>query len=220
MAIALVIMTLASCGGDTGTGPSLGTVPTGSSAAPTQRPSPLETPFPSTTPTQRPADVPSRVVVPALRIDLPVISGDVTLPGNPPDYPLCDVAHYLTTFPFPGRLGTTTWIYGHAREGMLLALLRASERDDGAELIGQMVDVYSTGNVRYRYVITSVLRHATDRSSAQGVPADEGRLVLQTSEGPTGTVPKLQVVAKLDEVGPATPADSQPVASPTECYLG
>lgn len=165
----------------------------------------------------RPSDVPSRVVVPGLRIDLPVISGDVTLPGNPPDYPLCDVAQYLTSFPYPGRLGTTTWIYGHAREGMFLALLEASERDDGAELVGQTVNVYSTANVRYRYRISEVLRHARDRSTAVGVPADEGRLILQTSEGPRGTVPKLQVVAELIGQEEASASQAHPDPSPRVC---
>jgi len=168
-------------------------------------------------PTARATDLPSRVVVADLKIDLPIISGDATLPGNPPDFPLCDVAQYLTTFPFPGRLGTTTWIYGHAREGMFLELLKASEQNDGASLIGSTVDVFSTGNVRYRYRIAEVLRHATDRSAAQGVPADQGRLILQTSEGPRGTVPKLQVIANLIETEEASAAEAQPAASPRAC---
>ncbi len=165
----------------------------------------------------RASDVPSRVAIPALGIDLPVISGDVTLPGNPPHYPLCDVAQYLTTFPYPGRPGTTTWIYGHAREGMFLALLEASERNGGGELLGQTVDVFSTLSARYRYRISEVLRHATDRSTAQGVPADQGRLILQTSEGPSGTVPKLQVVAELIATEVASAAEAQPAASPRAC---
>lgn len=164
-----------------------------------------------------PSDLPSRVVLGRLRIDLPVISGAATLPGNPPDYPLCDVAQYLTTFRFPGRLGTTTWIYGHARPGMFLPLLEASERNAGAELLGQVVEVYSTANRRYTYRISEVLRHATDRSAAVRVPPDGGRLILQTSEGPKGTVPKLQVVAELIGSDASTTAESQPSASPREC---
>ena len=170
------------------------------------------------TPTAAPTDVPSRVVVPDLGIDLPIVSGDTTLPGNPPDYPLCDVAQYLTTYRYPGRLGTTTWIYGHARAGMLLTLLEASERDDGAGLIGRRVDVFSTAPRRYSYEITTVLRHATDRSAAGDVAPTSGRLVLQTSEGPRGTVPKLQVVAELVDTVEVPAEDAVPSAAPRACF--
>lgn len=164
-------------------------------------------------------ELPTRIVLPDLDIDLPVVSGDLRIPGNPVDYPLCDVAQYLTTYPYPGRVGTTTWIYGHARDGMFLPLLRASETSDGAALIGQRADVYTEGGRRFSYRITEVLRHATDRSSASGVPADGRRLVLQTSEGPKGTVPKLQVVAELLTIKPATMKDSMPRANPRVCYI-
>ncbi|MEO5704077.1 MAG: hypothetical protein ABIZ52_06810 [Candidatus Limnocylindrales bacterium] len=174
-------------------------------------------------PTQLPvplaSDVPSRVVVPELRIDLPIVSGALVLPGNSPDYPLCDVAQYLTTYPYPGRLGSTTWIYAHAREGMFLRLLEASRRNDGEELLGQTVDVFSTGNVRYRYRVSQVLRHTTDRSAASDVRRDQGRLILQTSEGPRGVVPKLQVVAELISSTSVSAADAQPKASPMVCAI-
>ncbi|HVL54179.1 MAG TPA: hypothetical protein VM344_07935, partial [Vitreimonas sp.] len=134
-------------------------------------------------------EVPSRVVIGDLGIDLPVVSGDETVPGNPPDYPLCDVAQYLTSYRHVGRDGTTTWIYAHAREGMFLPLLEASQDAGGAALVGRSVEVYTTGLRVYRYRITDVAPHATDRSIAAGVPPDTRRLVLQTSEGPRGTVP-------------------------------
>ncbi|MEP6638662.1 MAG: hypothetical protein ABJC39_04870 [Chloroflexota bacterium] len=90
-------------------------------------------------------DLPSRVVIADLGIDPPIVAGDLVVKGNAPDYPLCDVAEYLTSFRFPGRTGTATWIYAHAREGMFLSMLTASEREDGAPLLGMQVDVYSTG---------------------------------------------------------------------------
>lgn len=164
-------------------------------------------------------ELPTRVVMTGLDIDLPVVSGDLKVAGNPPDYPLCDVAQYLTTYPYPGRPGTTTWIYGHAREGMFLRLLEASEVRDGASLIGQSALVYTDAGRRFGYRITEVQRHATDRSSARDVPADSGRLVLQTSEGPKGTVPKLQVVAELVEIKPSTMKESVPPAEPRGCYI-
>ena len=178
----------------------------------------------SPTPSRSPAaadgldELPTRIVVEAMEIDLPVVSGDLEVPGNPPDYPLCDVAQYLTTYPYPGRPGTTTWIYGHAREGMFLPLLEASETNQGASLIDQTAEVYTDGGRRFTYRITEVLPHATDRSSARDVPAEGGRLVLQTSEGPKGTVPKLQVVAELVDVEVSTKTESSPSAKPRECF--
>lgn len=162
-------------------------------------------------------DVPSRVVVESLGIDLPVVSGDLAVAGNTADYPLCDVAQYLTTYRYPGRPGTTTWIYGHARKGMFLPLLETSQADAGAALVGEVVDVYSTENRRYRYRITSVLPHSTDRLIASDVPSGERRLVLQTSEGPRGTVPKLQVAAALIDVSDTDAETANPAASPRAC---
>ena len=161
--------------------------------------------------------VPSRVVVESLGIDLPVVSGDLVVPDNAPDYPLCDVAQFLTTYRYPGRPGTTTWLYGHARKGMFLPMLEASQEADGAALIGEVVDVYATDNQHYRFRITSVHPHSTDRSIANDVPPDERRLVLQTSEGPTGTVPKLQVAASLIDVAAVDAETANPPAKPREC---
>ena len=81
---------------------------------------------------------------------------------------------------------------------MFLPLLEASERDNGRELLGVTADVYTTDALRYRYEIWLVRRHITDRSIAtDGLQPDEQRLVLQTSEGPSGTTEKLAVAAAL-----------------------
>lgn len=227
----LVIMTIvigvAGCGPAGGPSTSAQASPTSivATALPPVSPGPSTSPdappSPSTTPAaEAPSDeLPTRIVVKGLDIDLPVVSGDLDVPGNPPDYPLCDVAQYLTTYKYPARPGTTTWIYGHAREGMFLRLLEASEVKGGASLIGQTALVYTDAGRRFEYRITDVERHATDRSSARDVPADGGRLVLQTSEGPEGTVPKLQVVAELVDIKPSTLKESSPPAEPRGCYL-
>ena len=156
-------------------------------------------------------------MVESLGIDLPVVSGDLVVAGNAPDYPLCDVAQFLTTYRYPGRPGTTTWIYGHARTGMFLPMLEASQAAEGAALIGAVVDVYATDNRHYRYRITSVHPHSTDRSIANDVPSTDRRLVLQTSEGPRGTVPKLQVAASLIDSAPVDAETANPSAQPREC---
>ncbi|CAN5451393.1 hypothetical protein BH20CHL7_BH20CHL7_01220 [soil metagenome] len=227
VAAALVLVMIGGCaGGDNvSSGPASAalqpsTSPILESGAPSPdagEPSAAATSTPAASPTD-PArdDLPSRVVIEALDIDLPIVSGDLEVAGNAPDYPLCDVAQYLTTYRYPGRPGTT-WIYAHAREGMFLPLLRASERKDGKSLIGTEVEVYSTGARRYTYRITDVYRHALDRSVAAGLAADERILVLQTSEGPKGTVPKLQIAAEFTGVSESTADAATPSAAPRDC---
>ena len=224
LAWGLAALVVAGCGGSgadrtdrpTSSGPSQSrSVSAAPTSTPSVRPSTLEPSSASLS-----DELPTRLVVADLAIDLPIVSGDVIVPGNPPDYPLCNVAQYLTIFRFPGRPGTTTWIYGHARPGMLLPLLEASTVDDGAALIGKRVEVYSDARSRFTYRITEVLRHATDRGAARDVPPDGRRLVLQTSEGPRGTVPKLQVVAELVDIAEVARTEAIPLASPVACFEG
>jgi Sortase domain len=194
-------------------------LPTGAEAP---SPSPtLALASPSSSPTLAtrtpdPGAVASRVVVPALRIDLPVVSGALDPAGNPGNYPLCDVAQYLTDYRQPGQAGTT-YIYGHARTGMFLPLLEESQRDNGSAMIGALVQVYTSDSWVYLYDIFRVKRHATDFSLADTAKPDEHRLVMQTSEGPRGTVPKLQVAARLLNVQPADPREAIPTPKPRIC---
>jgi len=171
--------------------------------------SPLATAVPSVTfPTGRLA---TRVAIPALDLDLPVIEQ----PGGPSAYPLCDVAMFIQQLGQPGE-GRATYLYAHAREGMFLPLLTQSEIRDGAGMIGMVVQVWTSDEELFLYEISEVRRHATDLDDA--VTADDEQLWLQTSEGPRGTVPKLQVVAEFLSGGPAAqPADAHPVAQPQEC---
>lgn len=228
LGITAIVSILAGCVGQAGSASpgAAETTATGASTPIATRPAAsataaAQTPSPAVEPSADPAadELPTRIVIRELGIDLPIVSGDLSVSGNPPDYPLCDVAQYLTTYRYPGRPGTTTWIYGHARPGMLLPLLDASMVADGADLIGLRADLYSDGARRYTYRVTEILRHATDRSSAQGVPANARRLVLQTSEGPRGTVPKLQVVAEFVSVTSVERADALPSPSPRACFV-
>jgi sortase family protein len=188
--------------------------PTASPTAVAASPSATASPTVARTPS---ADaVASRVVVPALKIDLPVVSGALDPPGNPGNYPLCDVAQYLTDFRQPGQPGAT-YIYGHARTGMFLPLLEESQRNNGAAMIGALVQVYTNDSWVYLYEIYRVKRHATDFALAENLAADEHRLILQTSEGPRGTIPKLQVAARLLNVQPANPRDAKPSPKPRIC---
>lgn len=175
-------------------------------------PTPTATPAP--TPTAEPA-VASRIRIPSLRIDLPVVSGELRVRGNTGNYPLCDVAQYLTFYSQPGLPGTT-YIYAHAQRGMFLPLLRASTRDDGAELIGALVEVYTNDNRLHLYRIYLVKRHSTDLTIAS-VPPGEQRLVLQTSEGFAGHPQKLQVAARPVSIVNVRRAAANPRPDPRIC---
>jgi hypothetical protein len=140
------------------------------------------------------------------------------VPGQGPDkYPPCDVAVYHTAFEQPGEPGTT-YIYGHAREGMFLPLLDASLHHDGASLLGALVQVYTDDDRVHLYQITLVNRHALDFSLALDAPPEVEQLILQTSEGPRGTVPKLQVLAMPIETLPSTAIAAHPTPVPRPCY--
>ena len=150
-----------------------------------------------------PLDEPSRPVrvrVPYAGIDLPVISSDRTLPGNPPGYPLCDVAQYWTRFDMPGEPGTT-WLLGHAQPGMFLPLYTSAYGGNPNELVGKLVKLQLRDKRLLTYRITQVRPAAssTDLSIAKRPNMKQQRLILQTSTGPAGTDAKLQVAARLIE---------------------
>ncbi len=189
--------------------------PPASSTAPDASPAPdaTRTPQLSRPPVLQAPAYASRVTVAASEIDLPVVSGDLQ---PPPSYPFCDVAAYLTRFAQPYEPGIT-YISAHAQEGMFLPLLEASLRSDGRELIGQQVDVYTDDGMRYGYTITEVNRHAVDYTFLADLPRDQRYLVLQTSEGPFGTLEKVQVLAEALDEEAVDVAIADPEATPRDC---
>ena len=168
--------------------------------------------LPRVPPLQAPAFA-SRVVVDDLGIDLPVISGDLQ---PPPNYPLCDVAAYVTRFNQPYETGIT-YISAHAQRGMFAPLLVASERADGQELLGMTVQVYVSDGRRFDYRIERVVRHAVDYAVVAELSLDEQLLILQTSEGLYGTIEKLQVIAALESETTVEPAVAAPEPMPRDC---
>ena len=156
--------------------------------------------------------VATRVVVPALRIDLPVVAG-------PSGYPYCGVAMYQTAAPFgqPGQ-GRSTYLFAHARDGMFgpiynLVIVQGTPN----KLLGLLVDVYTSDNKLYLYEITAVYPHQLSMSRATTATGEE--LWLQTSEGPHGTPGKTMVLATpLSLGGSADPKDAHPaVPQPLVC---
>ena len=165
----------------------------------------------SAEPTFPPGRVATRIVIRRLGIDLPVMLQVGDAYGV---YPLCDVALYQPALGQPGQ-GRATYIYAHAREGMFLPLFEESERNNGARMLGMTVVVYTSDDWRYLYTISEVRRHTTNLNDALTTTTE--RLWMQTSEGPAGTKPKLQVVADFLSAEKTDPASAHPQAHPRIC---
>jgi hypothetical protein len=187
--------------------PTIVTLPPTPTPTITERPSLLPTDAPAPT---VPADrVATRVVVAALGIDLPIVR-----PASDSQYPLCNVAMFIQSLGQPG-FGMATYLYAHAREGMFLPILTASKVDNGAAMLGMIVEVYTNDDQLFLYEITQVRRHQLTLDDAVAATTEE--LWLQTSEGPKGTRPKTQVVARYLSTGPADHAAANPEAEPIVC---
>lgn len=194
--------------------------PSGSpDASPSGDPTPTPSPTPRPTLPSGETIVVSRVRIPSLSIDLPVMSGEYDPPGNPGSYPLCDIAQYLTSpgFMQPYEEGTT-YVFAHARTGMFLPLLDASLKKNGASMLGSLVEIYTNDGKLWIYEIFLVKRHATDLALAFDYPPGEHRLVLQTSEGGKGHIPKLQVAARLLSTREVSLETANPTPHPRICY--
>lgn len=165
---------------------------------------------PQASPTFPPDRVATRIVVRRLDIDLPVM----LQPDNVGLFPLCDVALYLPELGQPGE-GRATYIYAHARTGMFLPLLTASQHNNGARMLGMTVEVYTSDSWLFLYTITEVRRHQHSLNDA--VDTTFERLFLQTSEGINNSFPKLQVVADYLSSEPTDPAAAHPKAHPRVC---
>jgi hypothetical protein len=154
--------------------------------------------------------VATRVVVAGLGIDLPIIEG-------PDAYPPCDVAMYLSELHQPGEAGAT-YLFAHARAGMFEPLLIESRRNDGERMLGMLVQVYTADDRLHLYEITEV-RPVVPFETALDEPfaATADQLWLQTSIGPAGTKPKMQVIAEPLSVGPADPSETRPSPKPRAC---
>jgi hypothetical protein len=173
--------------------------------------SPTAPPTPTPSPTPAPVGIASRVVVPALKIDLPVIEGKDL-------FPPCDVALFLPKYVQPAEDGTV-YLYSHARAGMFLPLLAASQVDNGKAMLGYTALVYTTDAKVYWYTISLVKRHVTrtDWTLADNVAPGQRQLILQTSETPYKDGTKLQVRADFVLVQDADPAEANPTPKPRAC---
>lgn len=152
----------------------------------------------------------TRVVIPALQIDLPVVAA-------PSGYPYCNVAMYYSD-PRLGQPGSgrATYIFAHARDGMFGPIYNlVMVQHTPNRMVGMIVQVYTGDNKLYLYEITDVYPHQLTLDRA--FSATEEELWLQTSEGPHGTPGKTQVLAKPLSVGSADPKDAHPTPHPLVC---
>ena len=184
--------------------------PTPSPAATAAQATPSELPTPASSPTFPTGRIASRIVISQLGIDLPIMLQT----ANYGTFPLCDVALYLPELGQPGQ-GRATYIYAHARVGMFLPLLTTSQVNNGNGMIGDLVEVYTSDSYLFTYKIVEVDRHVLDLRDAFAANTEE--VFLQTSEGPHGTVPKLQVVATFVSAATTDPKSAHPVAHPRVC---
>ena len=184
------------------------------SASASTAPDATATPAPTRKPSGR--ETATRVVVPALNIDLPIVRGVNA-------YPYCNVAMYLTTsrkasedaFGQPGE-GRVTYLFAHARDGMFGPIYElAIQKGTPGKMIGMIVQVYTNYNRRYLYEIRQVRLHVTSLDAALARNREE--VWLQTSEGPKGTKGKTQVLTKFLSVADSTQKDSQPKPRPIRC---
>jgi Sortase domain len=130
----------------------------------------------------------TRVAVPALRIDLPVVAG----PSNGV-YPYCNVAMYYVD-PRLGQPGSgkPTYLFAHARDGMFGPIYHLTiQLGTPNKMVGMLVQVYTSDNKLYQYEITAVYAHQPDMNRVFDA---KDELWLQTSEG-HGVPGKTQVLA-------------------------
>ena len=161
---------------------------------------------------------PVRVRVPYFDIDLPVVWAGRKVAGNPPGYPLCDVAQYLIApeqdLVLPGQPGTS-WVYGHAQPGMLLPLTESYFANGRSELLGKLIKLQLRDGRLLTYRISQV-RVALDYDIADRPNDRQQRLVLQTSTGSTGASPRLMVAGRL--IDAQWTDEPRPVPKPRACW--
>jgi hypothetical protein len=212
LGVAFVTAGLISLTGPVEAGPGGSPGPAGTVAAsPSLLPTSSVRPTVDPSPTIPPERVATRVRVAALGIDLPVI--DQPDPSVVP----CGVAMYLGEMRQPGAK-RATYLYAHAQRGMFLPILETSRVNNGARMLGMIVEVYTSDDKLFLYEVTEIRRHVPfDTGLDDAIAATEDQVWLQTSEGIGTKFPKLQLVGEPLSNGPADPVKAHPSPKPRAC---
>jgi hypothetical protein len=223
LSIAVILVLSSGCASPTSTATASPTVPAtpganvGATSTPTSTVIPTVTPAP--TPTASPSadtgGVTTRIVIPTLKIDLPVIR----LPASGIHY--CGVALWWAYpgFVAPGQAGSV-YLLAHSRAGMFLPLLDASLVNGGRSLLGLKIQLYTSADWVFTYTIVGVRRHVSSSGTTRltaPLAATDSELWLQTSEGSSTASPYLQVAARRASTAPTSRAAAHPTPRPYLC---
>ncbi len=127
----------------------------------------------------------TRVRLPRLHIDLPLLEGDLARDVGRQATPT-GAAFHLPGTALPGEAGNA-YVYAHARPGMFLSL-----RD---VRLGDAVELIAPSGERLTYRVTRIDRAVRADDLAFLQPSDDERVTLQTSTGPHPNDPRFVVVA-------------------------
>lgn len=155
-------------------------------------------------------EVPTRVAVPALDIDLPVV-----LPESDEVHPQCGVAEIETRYGSTLSDDGLTMLYAHARRGMFGRFWREHETGGEQSLVGLEVLLWTDALRLHRYEIVAVHDDQHDFDLADAATGEE--LWLQTCESLDGEGPKIFVVARPTGEQESDASWSLPGAAPFEC---
>ena len=171
-------------------------------SAPPRRPADADPTFPADR-------VATRVRIAALEIDLPIVK-----PPRPTATRCATSRCTSSSLGQPGE-GKATYLYAHARDGMFLPLLDASQDQERQEDAG-----HGRGGLDERRPALPVRDHRGPAPPADlddAIAAKTEELWLQTSEGPKGTPGKPRSSPSRCPQEDADPADAHPTAEAVVC---
>jgi LPXTG-site transpeptidase (sortase) family protein len=140
---------------------------------------------PTPAPTVGPIPEGYRIRIARLRIDLPIVEGDVqrdVVAQKTPE----NLAFHFPGTAIPGTFGNS-YIYAHARDGMFIELWKAR--------VGDQVTITTPAGAELNFVVTEVHPRVAPSETSWLRSAGDERLTLQTSTGPNSGDPRFVVVA-------------------------
>ena len=129
--------------------------------------------------TPRVGVIATRIRVPRLGIDLPVVEGDGSTA------PIGKAAHYPGTA-WPGE-GSNIYIYGHAQKGMFLELWEAA--------VGDRVELDLADGTTRMYRVRKIIPKVPADAVGYLAPTSTEQLTLQTSTSYVATAPRFLLIA-------------------------